>query len=112
MGHASSSEVVVTTALIAASEASSSFKCKEVGSGSSVGLAIAWVSFHHIFFGHEASIPTRNSDDKRCPQMASFLASDQASFIKSAGDPEGVESVSLEVFRFAQHDRTLLCGKS
>ena len=69
-GHSASSEVVVFTAVIVVSEASRSFKCKQVGSGNSVGFAIASGSFYHIFFGREASIPTRDSNDKKGPQMA------------------------------------------
>jgi hypothetical protein len=44
-------------------------------------------SFQQFLFRDEARISRRASESKRCPQMAYFLASDQASFIKSAGEP-------------------------
>src|SRR5258708_38755420 len=47
-----------------------------------------------FFFRHEERRATPDSDDKRCPQMAHFLASDQASFINFAEDPQGRGGVS------------------
>ena len=86
--------MVVTTAVIVVSEASRNCKCKQGGSGSSVGLTLASGSFHHIFFGRVTSISTPDSDDKQYPQMAYILASQQASFINFAGEPVSNEEVS------------------
>jgi hypothetical protein len=43
-------------------------------------------SFQQILFRLKGRIPTRDSESKRFPQMASFLAGEQANFINFAGD--------------------------